>query len=52
MIDILTILGAFDDFTDANGATRVVPGSHKWGPDKLPKDDDAIPMTCPAGSAM
>jgi len=28
-----------DDFTTDNGATRVVPGSHRWG--RLPQDDMA-----------
>lgn len=27
-----------DDFTPSNGATRAVPGSHRWG-SKLPSDD-------------
>jgi len=26
-----------DDFTEDNGATRIVPGSHRWG--RLPQDD-------------
>ena len=30
-----------DDFTEANGATRIVPGSHRWG--RLPQDDMADP---------
>jgi ectoine hydroxylase-related dioxygenase (phytanoyl-CoA dioxygenase family) len=30
-----------DDFTPGNGATRVVPGSHRWG--RLPKDALADP---------
>ena len=30
-----------DDFTPENGATRVVPGSHRWG--RLPKDALADP---------
>jgi ectoine hydroxylase-related dioxygenase (phytanoyl-CoA dioxygenase family) len=30
-----------DDFTEDNGATRIVPGSHRWG--RLPQDDMADP---------
>ena len=34
-------LWLIDDFTEANGATRVVPGSHRTG--RLPEDDGADP---------
>ena len=27
---VLNIMWPLDDFTEANGATRVVPGSHRW----------------------
>jgi ectoine hydroxylase-related dioxygenase (phytanoyl-CoA dioxygenase family) len=30
-----------DDFTPENGATRVIPGSHRWG--RLPQDEMADP---------
>jgi ectoine hydroxylase-related dioxygenase (phytanoyl-CoA dioxygenase family) len=48
-----------DDFTEDNGATRVVPGSHRWG--RLPQDDMADPrqphpdetlLVGPAGTAV
>jgi hypothetical protein len=48
-----------DDFTSENGATRIVPDSHKWG--KLPQqvlNDPAAPhpeeilVTAPAGSVV
>ncbi|MBJ19446.1 MAG: phytanoyl-CoA dioxygenase [bacterium] len=44
---------AFTDFTDANGATRYVPGSHKidHGPD-YSKEYETLPAEMPAGSIM
>ena len=45
---------ALDDFTAANGATHVVPGSHRW-PDfaRLPDASDPIVQAVmPAGSAL
>ena len=48
----LTITLAFDEFTAENGATGVIPGSHTWGPEREPKYEDTIPMSCPAGSAV
>ncbi|MCE9649601.1 MAG: phytanoyl-CoA dioxygenase family protein [Parvibaculum sp.] len=43
---------ALDDFTVANGATRFVPGSHKkdHGPDWGASYEEAVPITCKAGS--
>jgi len=45
-----------DDFTPDNGATRIVPGSHKWGrqPDyDLGEGDTLTEQACaPAGSVM
>ena len=44
---------ALTDFTDANGATRYVPGSHKFdhGPD-YSKEYETLPAEMPAGSVM
>ncbi len=44
---------AIDDFTADNGATLVVPGSHKWG-DGQPDADSAelTPAVMPAGSVV
>jgi len=28
---VVNTMWALDDFTEANGATRLVPGSHRWG---------------------
>jgi ectoine hydroxylase-related dioxygenase (phytanoyl-CoA dioxygenase family) len=44
---------ALSDFTEANGATRVVPGSHRF--DRAPeygKHYDSVAATMPAGSIM
>src|SRR5258708_27387171 len=47
----VSTIWALDDFTELNGATEVVPGSHHWGTD-LPQGDDPrrVPVTMPAGS--
>lgn len=45
---------AIDDFTEANGATAVIPGSHQWG-DEMPaieNDTRQIPAVMPAGSML
>ena len=43
---------AIDDFTEANGATSLVPGSHHWGDDRVPTPEDARPALMPAGSVV
>jgi ectoine hydroxylase-related dioxygenase (phytanoyl-CoA dioxygenase family) len=53
MVGVSTIW-AFDDFTDSNGATEVIPGSHRWGSDEMPAPDDprAVKVIMPAGSVV
>ena len=49
----VSVMWALDDFTFENGATRVVPGSHRWVSPRAPGADDAVvqaPM--PKGSAL
>jgi len=44
---------ALVDFTEANGATVVVPGSHRWEDrDRQPSDDEWVAAEMPAGSAV
>jgi ectoine hydroxylase-related dioxygenase (phytanoyl-CoA dioxygenase family) len=49
---VLNSMWALDDFTESNGATRVVPGSHRWT-DRRPIDpDETVTVTMPAGSVL
>ena len=45
------IILALDDFTADNGATVVIPGSHRWA-ERAPRDDVPVPVVMPAGSAV
>lgn len=51
-ITISTMI-ALDAFTEANGATQVVPGSHLWDDyDREPEPDEVTQAVMPAGSAL
>jgi ectoine hydroxylase-related dioxygenase (phytanoyl-CoA dioxygenase family) len=41
-----------DDFTIENGATRLIPGSHRWPRDREPVPGEALSATAPAGSVV
>ena len=43
---------ALTDFTDANGATRLVPGSHRLGNPEYGKVYDTVPGEMPKGSVL
>ncbi|MGH8984680.1 MAG: phytanoyl-CoA dioxygenase family protein [Acidimicrobiia bacterium] len=50
---VVNIMWPLQDFTEANGATRIVPGSHRWGDDERPAADvETISVTMPAGTAL
>jgi ectoine hydroxylase-related dioxygenase (phytanoyl-CoA dioxygenase family) len=38
--------------TVKNGATRVIPGSHLWGPDRAPQLEEAVYAEMEPGSAL
>jgi ectoine hydroxylase-related dioxygenase (phytanoyl-CoA dioxygenase family) len=48
----LASIVALVDFDAANGATRVVPGSHRWDPDRHPDDGEVADARMRAGSAV
>ena len=46
------ILIAGTKSTKENGATLVIPGSHKWDDERLPRDDEAVYAEMEPGSAL
>ena len=49
---VVTAIWALTDFTAANGATLVVPGSHRWDDERKPALAEAVPSEMPRGSAV
>lgn len=49
---VVNTMWALDDFTEENGATVVIPGSHKWIDEKPSKDSPVVRAVMPAGSVM
>ena len=48
----VSAIWAIDDFTAENGATEVIPGSHRWG-DEIPgADHPVVKVVMPAGSVV
>jgi ectoine hydroxylase-related dioxygenase (phytanoyl-CoA dioxygenase family) len=43
---------AIDDFTADNGATVLVPGSHRWGKRRPGPEDKTLPVVMSAGSCV
>ncbi len=46
------VMWAMTDFTEANGATRVIPGSHKWEDKLRPQYEETVPAEMPKGSVF
>jgi ectoine hydroxylase-related dioxygenase (phytanoyl-CoA dioxygenase family) len=49
---VVNTMWALDDFTEANGATHVVPGSHKWVEQRPDASTASLRAVMPAGSVM
>ncbi|MFM8354507.1 MAG: phytanoyl-CoA dioxygenase family protein [Gammaproteobacteria bacterium] len=48
----LQVMLAVSRFTQANGGTLVVPGSHRWDDERLPEPSEAISCEMAPGSAL
>ncbi|MGB0621429.1 MAG: phytanoyl-CoA dioxygenase family protein [Myxococcota bacterium] len=48
----LSTIWAVTDFTETNGATRVVPGSQTWAGDRQPEAGEIVPAEMTAGSVL
>ena len=49
---VITVIWALDEFTEENGATLVVPGSHYWDDERKPNIKDAVPASMSRGSVV
>lgn len=49
---VVNTMWALDDFTAPNGATHVIPGSHKWVERTPAPEDTVLQAVMPAGSLM
>lgn len=49
---MVNTIAALVDITPEMGGTLVVPGSHRWDPDRVPTEAEAVACTLPAGSVL
>jgi ectoine hydroxylase-related dioxygenase (phytanoyl-CoA dioxygenase family) len=49
---VVNTMWPLDDFTEANGATRLVPGSHRRESEAAPEESETVVAEMPAGSVM
>ena len=49
---LVSAMWAGSDFTRENGATRVVPGSHRWPEDRIAQESEVVQAEMPKGSLV
>jgi len=49
---VVNVMWPLQDFTAANGATRIVPGSHRWVDERPGPDTETATVEVPAGTAL
>jgi ectoine hydroxylase-related dioxygenase (phytanoyl-CoA dioxygenase family) len=49
---VVATMWAITDFRADNGATLLVPGSHRWSPERELAPDEVVPAEMPAGSVL
>ncbi|MEM5432808.1 phytanoyl-CoA dioxygenase family protein [Cupriavidus oxalaticus] len=48
----VNVMVALTEFTHENGGTRVIPGSHKWDDERMPKVEETVSAEMNAGDAL
>lgn len=49
---MVNVMWTLDEFSERNGATKMIPGSHVWEADRRGEDVEACSATAPPGSAI
>ena len=49
---VVNVMWPLQDFTESNGATRIIPGSHRWGDERPGPDAETVTVEMPAGTAL
>jgi ectoine hydroxylase-related dioxygenase (phytanoyl-CoA dioxygenase family) len=49
---VLASMWAISDFTEANGGTHLVPGSHRWEAGRIAREDEVVAAEMAAGSVL